>query len=131
MLGEQISEFKGTITVVRILPDGRTEMTIQGSGRVLGMDATLASTGVLSRSTNGVLMEEATGLVTTAEHDVAIVKITRIAVASGKKRAAEFRGTSYFTTQSDKLLRLNKIVGVSEFNTDEKGDWVLREWEWK
>ncbi len=131
MLGEQIGEFKGNITVVRILPDGKTEMSLHGIGTILGIEATFASTGVLSRSPNGALMEEATGLVTTADHDVVVMKITRIAVAWGKKRAAEFRGTSLFTTQSDKLLSLNKTIGISEFSTDENGNWISKEWEWK
>ncbi len=131
MLGELIGEFKGKITGVRILSHGRTEMSVHGAGKILGLEATYASTGIFNRLPNGVLMENANGLVSTAEHDVANMQIQRIAVSSGKGRAASFREATYYVTESEKLARLNKVIGVSEFETDENGDWTLKIWEWK
>jgi hypothetical protein len=131
MLGELIGEFKGKISGVRILPDGKTEMSVHGSGKILGLDATYASTGVFIRMPNGVLMEEGNGLISTIEHDVAIMEIKRIGVAAGKGRSAKFREATYYVTQSEKLMRLNKVIGISEFDTDENGDWTLKIWEWK
>ncbi len=131
MLGELIAEFKGKISGIRILSEGKTEMTTHGTGRILGFDATYASTGVFSHLPNGVLMEEANALITTLEHDVAALKVVRISVAAGSGRKASFRDASYFTTQAKKFERLNKVIGVSEFETDENGDWTLKTWEWK
>ncbi len=131
MLGKLIGEFKGKITGVRILTRGRTEMSVYGSGKILGFEATYASTGIFNRLPNGVLMENANGLISTADHDVATMQIQRIAVASGKGRTASFREATYYTTQSENLARLNKVIGVSEFETGENGDWNLKIWEWK
>jgi hypothetical protein len=131
MMGELIGDFKGKITGVRILSGEHTEMSVNGSGKIFGIEATYASTGVFSRMPNGELIERGNGLITTLDHDVAIMKIRRLSVAIGKGRAASFREATYYLTRSEKLIRLNKIVGVSEFETDEKGDWTLKIWEWK
>ena len=67
MLGELIGEFKGKVTGVRILPEGKTEMSIHGSGKIIGIDATYASTGVFTHFDNNVLMEVGNGLITTID----------------------------------------------------------------
>jgi hypothetical protein len=131
LLGELIGEFSGKIMGVRILSGEHTEMSVNGSGKILGIEATYASTGVFSRLPNGALMESGNGQITTMDHDVAVMKIKRLSVAVGKGRAASFREATYYQTNSKKLDRLNKIIGVSEFETDEKGDWTLKIWEWK
>ncbi len=131
MIGELIGDFRGKITGIRILSGEHTEMTVSGSGKIFGIEATYASTGVFSRMPNGVLMEKGNGLITTLDHDVAIMRIRRLSVAVGKGRAASFREATYYSTSSEKLNRLNKVIGVSEFETDENGDWTLKIWEWK
>lgn len=131
MLGEMIGQFSGKITGVRILKGGRTEMSVHGSGTILGLSATYASTGVFVRLPNGVLTEKGNGLISTNEHDVVTMRIERLGVASGKGRAASFREATYYQTESKRLDRFNKVIGVSEFETDENGDWTLKIWEWK
>jgi len=37
----------------------------------------------------------------------------------------------YYMTQSEKLMRLNKVIGVFELETEENGDWKLNIWVWK
>lgn len=131
MLGELIGEFTGKITGVRILEGGKTEMSVHGFGKIIGFNATYASTGVFTRMPNGALIEVGNGLITTSDHDVAVLKIARLGVAAGKGRAASFREATYYVTESEKLARLNRVIGVSEFETDENGDWTLKVWEWK
>lgn len=131
MLGELIGEFKGKVTGVRILPEGKTEMSIHGSGKIIGVDATYASTGAFTHLDNNVLMEVGNGLITTIDHDFATVNIMRISVSTGKGKVGSFRDVSHYLTKSEKLSRLNKVIGVSEFETDEKWGWILKIWEWK
>ncbi len=76
-------------------------------------------------------MEKANGLLTTQEHDVATLKINRTGVSSGKGRKTSFRETIYYATQSQRLERFDRLVGVSELETDENGDWTQKIWEWK
>lgn len=106
-------------------------MTFHGFGSILGFEATYASTGVFNRLPNGTLMENGNGVISTGEHDVVTMKIQRIGVATGKGRAASFREATYYMTQSGKFARLNKVIGISELETDENGDWRLKIWEWK
>jgi hypothetical protein len=131
MLGELIGEFSGKISGVRILAKGKTEMTIQGTGKILGLEATYASTGVFSRTSSGVLVEVGNGLISSVGHDVATVHFRRVSISAGKGRRASFREASYYQTESEKLASLNHIVGVAELETQENGDWILKIWEWK
>jgi hypothetical protein len=41
------------------------------------------------------------------------------------------RGASYQMTDSEKLMRLNKVIGLHELETDEMGKWTGKIWEWK
>jgi hypothetical protein len=68
MIGKLIGEFNGKITGTRILSLGKTGMPVHGPGKTLEVDATYASTGVFNRLPNGVLIENANGLISTGEH---------------------------------------------------------------
>ncbi len=46
MEGELIGEFKGKNTTYRVLPDGVMEVSGQGTGKILCMDAFLATTSI-------------------------------------------------------------------------------------
>jgi hypothetical protein len=46
MFGELIGEFKGKNIGWRVLPDGKMEVTAQGTGKLMGIDAFLLSTSV-------------------------------------------------------------------------------------
>jgi hypothetical protein len=72
MIGELIGDFRGKIAGVRILSGEHTEMYINGTGKIFGIEATYASTGVFSRMPNGVLVEKGNGLITTLDHDFAV-----------------------------------------------------------
>ena len=131
MLGEMIGEFKGKSTGYRVLSEGKVEISQQGMGKILGIDASMATTGVSAPMPNGVLMVDGNGVLTTMDGDVAMVKINGIGWPTGKGWKSSFRGAGYQMTQSPKLVRLNKIVCVWELESDENGDWVLKLWEWK
>jgi len=49
MIGKLIGDFKGKTAGVRILAGEHTEMSLNGTGRIFGIEATYASTGVFSR----------------------------------------------------------------------------------
>jgi hypothetical protein len=130
MLGNLIGEFKGKTTGYRVLPDGKSELSQQGAGKILGIEASIATTGVITPMPNGVLMAEANGLTTTMDGDVVMVKIDGMGWSTGKGWKSSMRGASYQMTQSQKLARLNKVVIVWELDSDENGDWTLQLWEW-
>jgi hypothetical protein len=128
MLGELIGEFKGKNTGWRVLPDGKIETTAQGTGKILGIDAFVLSTSVGTMA-NGVFMGEVNSVFTTMEGETLMAKGIAVGFPSGNGGAT--RAASIHTTQSQKLSRLNKVVGLHEYETDMTDNWTGKIWEWK
>jgi len=131
MLGDMIGEFKGQVTGVRILSGGKVETSEQASGNILGNLATWLATSTSTTMANGVVMAEGEALVTTGDGEVVMIKKSGIGWSTGKGRKATRRGVFFHATQSQKLARLNKVVGVWEFESEENGNWHVKIWEWR
>ncbi len=78
---------------------------------------------------NGVFVGEVNCLITTMDGDTVTMKANAISWQSEKGGIT--RSASYQMTQSQKLMRLNKVIGLHEYETDENGDWKGKIWEWK
>ena len=114
-----------------MLPDGRTETSEQGSGSVLGVEAAWAATTLSTPMSNGVVLGEGNGVLTTVDGEVVVVRKIGIGWSTGKGRKATRRGIFIHTTQSQKLAQLNRVIGMYEFESNETGDWTAKIWEWK
>jgi hypothetical protein len=128
MLGELIGEFTGKNIGWRVLPDGKIETTSQGTGKILGKDAFVLSTSVGSMA-NGIFMGEVTSVFTTLEGENVMAKGIAVGYPSGN--GGTTRAASIYTTQAQNLARLNKVVGLHEYDTDIQDNWTGRIWEWK
>jgi phosphoserine aminotransferase len=128
MLGELIGEFTGKNTISRVLADGKIETSNQGTGKILGMDAFLMSTAIVTVA-NGTYMGEVNSLITTMDGGAVMMKGN--AVSWQSEKGGVTRAASIQTAQSEKLMRLNKVVAVHEYETDEMGNWKGKIWEWK
>jgi hypothetical protein len=128
MLGELIGEFKGKNTVYRVLPDGRIETSGQGTGKILGKDAFVLTTSVGTMS-NGVFVGEVNSVITTMDGDAVMMRGNAVGWPSGN--GGTTRAASLQTTQSQKLARLNKVIGLHEYTTDMSDNWTGKIWEWK
>lgn len=135
MLGDRIGEFNGKTIVNRVLPEGKVEATDQGTGTILGLDATLVATGVVTPLPDGTSMADGNGLITTTDDDAVAFRINGLGWPTGKGGKVAFRGATYHSTQSQKLMRLNRVVGLweydGEYDTDGTFTWTFRLWEWK
>ena len=131
MIGKQIGEFKGKTTGVRVLSEGKSEISQQGTGKAMDIEASIVTTCIATPMPNGVTMVEGDGLCTTTDGEAVMLKINGIGWPTGKGWKASYRGASYQMTMSQKLAALNKIVCVWENESDENGEWVLKLWEWK
>lgn len=129
MIGELIAEFRGMTTGVRVLSEGKVEASEQGSGSILGMKATILTTAVSTPMPNGVLMGKGDALVTTVDGEVVMIRKSGIGWSTGEGRKASKRGVFFHLTQSQKLARLNKVVGMYEYESNEKGEWTAKIWE--
>lgn len=123
-----IGEFKGKNTVYRVLPDGLMEVSGQGTGKILGLDAFLATTsiGVME---GGVFSGEVNTSITTMQGDTLWMKAIAIGYPSGNGGLS--RGASVQTTTSDKLMELNKAILLHEYMTDMLDAWTGKIWQWK
>jgi phosphoserine aminotransferase len=128
MLGELIGEFTGKNVVYRVLPDGKVETSNQGMGKILGMDAFIMSTAIATIA-NGTFKGEVNSLITTMDGSAVMMKGN--AVSWQSEKGGVTRAASIQTTQSEKLMRLNKVIGIHEYETDELGNWKGKIWEWK
>ncbi len=128
MLGELIGEFTGKNTVSRVLPDGRIETSNQGTGKIFGIDAFIMSTATVSVA-NGLYMGEVNSLITTMDGSAVMMRGNAVSWASEK--GGTTRAATIQTTQSEKLMRLCKVVALHEYETDMMNNWTGKIWEWK
>ena len=133
MLGEQIGEETGKVTVRRVISvDGGTkvEVTVQGTGKLLGAETRNTVTYVAGIRPDGSLYGEAQGLVVGKGGEQATFK----AAGVGKLLdggAVTYRGASYYYSDSPNFRRLNAVAVVFEYSTDADGNSKSKLWEWK
>ena len=133
MLGEQIGEETGKVTVRRVISvDGGTkvEVSVQGTGNLMGVETRNTVTYCAAIRPDGTLYGEAHGLVVGKAGEQATFK------AHGVGRlleggAVSYRGASYYYSDSPKLRRLNNVAALFEYEADADGNTKSKLWEWK
>ena len=91
------------------------------SETILGTDAIWQATSISTPLPNGIVIADGDAMVTTIEGDVVRIKKSGIGWLDKKGRKTR-RGVLFHITQSEKLARLNKVVGLWEFESEE---WKL------
>ncbi len=132
MLGELIEEESGKITGQRVLDvEGpKIESSFTMNGKWAGQDVRDIGTywGVMRET--GVVYGEAQGVATTKDgQGMATYTVRGIGrfTSPGKTR---FHGSVFYRTNptsGGKLLSLNNVVGVFEYQEDEQGNSILLE----
>ena len=133
MLGEQIGEETGKVMVRRVISvdgDAKVEVTVQSTGKLLGIDTRNSVTYCAGIRPDGSRYGEAQGLVMGKGGERATFK------AAGVGRlleggAVSYRGASYYYSDSPKLKRLNTVATVFEYEADADGNTKSKLWEWK
>jgi hypothetical protein len=135
MLGELIAESSGKMTGIRVLsaegPVAKLEVSLQGSGKLLGQEMTSFITYWQTIRAGGEFYGEGQEVVMTADGEMATWTGFAVGRPTGKGSAGSFRGSGSFQTASEKLARLNGVVTVFEHEADEDGNYSYKEWEWK
>ena len=136
MLGEKIGEDRGKIIGQRVLSVEagvpRFEVTMQTSGKLLGVDytetATYCSTPVAGANS---LYGEGDGVILTKDgealtwHGIGAGKLT------GRGQASSWRGTVCFRNLPPKFARLQGVACIFEHDCAEDGSVETRVYEWK
>jgi hypothetical protein len=125
-----IGEFTGKNTVTRVLPDGKIEVSNQGMGQILGIDAFLMSTAVGTMA-NGIFTGEVNTLLTTMDGATMNIKSNAVSWQDTQGKGGITRAGSIQMTQSQKLIQLNTVILLHEYVTNELGDWTGKIWVWK
>jgi len=132
MLGELIYQGSGKRIVRRVLSTEpvNVEVTFEGGGKVLGVEAMEIGTYTSVIRSDGTIYGEGAGVLMTTAGDSITWK--GAGVGTFKERGAvSYRGAVYYHTASPKLSRLNTVAGVFEFESDESGNIQSKVWEWK
>jgi len=133
MLGEMIGEARGKRTARRVLstsPGFKVEVSFEDTGTLLGIPANTIGTYWSEARADGSLYGEGQGVVITPDGEVATWKGQGVGkIVSGG--AVSYRGAVYYTTASPKLVRLNTVAAVFEFDVDVNGNTHSKSWEWK
>lgn len=134
MLGDKIYEASGNVTSRRVLPNPgggpKMEISIETSGKLLGMD--VAETGTYSSVVrpDGTLFGEGQGIVAGKGGELA----TWVAQGVGTMKqdgTTSFRGAVYYQTSSRDWARLNSVAVVYEYEAGAQGNTLTQAWEWK
>lgn len=135
MLGELIGEDQGKITGIRVLPceghNPKVEVSMQASGRLLGVECSELGTYESTLTDAGVFRGSGQGVVMTQDGETVYWTGEGVGKPGGKGLAASWRGAIYYRTNSQRLAKLNSVVAVFEHEVDEAGNLKSKIFEWK
>jgi hypothetical protein len=137
VLGDKVWEGSGQTIGTRVLPgdDGRyvkLELTIEGMGKVMGVEATNLGTFTTFERVPGQMYAEGQGIVMTAEGEGVIWNGHGVGHPTGDGMGISVRySISFQANASGKLAGLNSVLGVGEFESSADGSWTDANWEWK
>jgi len=121
---------KGMITTQKEIGPNRTQYTFAANGTMNG-NLEVTDTGKFESISKG---EPAPGLITTKEGVITTKDGSETANYTGIDvgNATDYQGASAYSTNSTgKLSFLNNMLGIYKGETEESGNFVLREWHWK
>ena len=134
MLGEQLGEEKGKVTMHRVVRSrGRghkVEITFQAMGKLAGIECRDLGTYSSNMRPGGFLFGQGQGLLMTKDGE----SISWVGQGTGKMKpegGVSFRGAVYYETTSSKLARFNGMAVVYEHETDANDNCSTKYWEWK
>jgi hypothetical protein len=136
VIGEKIGESTGKVNSMRVIPcessgHVKVECSIHETGKLLGMDVSEIATYWSIPRANGNFYGEGHGVITTKDGEHITWKGTGIGNPTGKGNAMSWRATCYYQTTSTKMSRLNNMVGLVHFETDENNNTKAQITEWK
>lgn len=134
MLGNLVYEGTGRLTGQRILnaEAQKIEISISGMGKVNEVEVKEMWTYITKPKTNNLVF--CTGKCILSTNDGSIVA-TAVGHGIGPFKNSDkmrYPGSVYYNADvNSKLVFLNNIVGVNEYELDEIGNYTHKVWEWK
>jgi hypothetical protein len=130
-IGEYIQESKGKITTLRVLENGKIEVSYQATGKLLGIEVSELYTAIITPQLGGALYMEGNGIITSSAGDSEVLKFQGIGRSTGAGFKASYSGSTFGQAASTKFAKLIDEMTVWEVDIDEAGNFLLKIWEWK
>ena len=137
MLGDKVWEGTGRTIGTRILPGDdyryvKMEVSFEGPGKVLGMDATNMGTFTTFERVPGQMYAEGQGILMTADGEGAIWNGHGVGHPTGDGMGIAFRySIAWQASTTGKLASLNGALHIGEFESKGDGTFTDVGWEWK
>lgn len=131
MIGEKLGEASGQITGIRVLPDGKMEISFQGRGMLLGYETTEAGTYEQTMPRPGIFHADGRTVGMTADGSMFVWKGSAVGKPSGPAPAVKFAIGASFVEATGDLERLMEVFGVIEFEGDAERNYHWIAYEWK
>jgi hypothetical protein len=133
-LGEVLGEGRGKITAMRVLPDGKMEVSQQGTGKLLGSEITDAVTYRTVMRPNGTAYGEGDQIIMSSDGS-AVWKGSGVGKPIGQGGGGggwkyAYAG-AFQTVASQKWGRLLDVHTVGEYDVDQNQNYHWKMWEWK
>jgi hypothetical protein len=130
-LGEILGEVSGKVTSTRVLPDGKMEVSQQGTGKLLGSEITEVVTFQTATRPNGTAYGEGHQIIMSSDGS-AVWKGSGVGKPTGRSGGWKYAYAGAFQSiSSQKWGRLLDVYIVGEYNVDENGNYHWKAWEWK
>jgi hypothetical protein len=129
-LGEIVGEARGKITAMRVLPDGKIEVSQQGTGRLLGSEISDAATYWTVMRPNGTAYGEGQQAIM-SDDGSAIWKGSGVGKPTGQGGWKYGVAGAFQTIASQKWGRLFDVYTVVEYDVDQNQNYHWKMWEWK
>jgi hypothetical protein len=126
-LGEPFFVEKGKNTAQKEIGPNRTQYTFTANGTMNG-NIEVTDTGEFVSITKGNNLSTTKDGVITTKDGSEMANYTGIDIGN----YTDYHGASAYSTNSTgKLSFLNNMLGIYKGETEESGNYVLREWHWK
>lgn len=130
LLGQQIAEAKGKVVMMRVLENGRIEITLQGKGNMLGRDFTDATTFWSEMRPNGTAYGQGQSL-HMASDGIAEWHGSGVGKPTGPNAWKYSYGGIFNKVTSPNWQRLMEMYTVGQYQDDGNGNYHWKVWEWK
>lgn len=137
MLGDKVWEGSGRTIGTRVVPGEdyryvKMEVSFEGSGKALGVDATNMGTFTAFERVPGQMYAEGQGILMTSDGEGAIWNGHGVGHATGDGMGMSFRySVAWQASPTGKLASFNGALGIGEFESKADGSWTDSNWQWK
>ena len=129
-LGEILGEGRGKVTTMRVLSDGKMEVSQQGTGKLLGSEISDAVTYWTTMRPNGTVYGEGQQAFMSSDGS-ATWKGSGVGKPTGQGGWKYAYAGAFQTVASQKWGRLLDVYTVGEYDVDENANYHWKMWEWK